>query len=56
MEKCLKLKHEMDAVMSPYTDVYKDMQNKAKQIKVTSSFTKSDDPDDLKPRTSTSPQ
>ena len=51
----MKFKHEMDAVMAPYTEVYKEMQNKAKQTKFTS-FTMSDDPDDPKPGTSTSSQ
>ena len=52
-EKCLKFKCEMDTVMAPFTEVYKDMQNKAKQTKITF-FTKSDDPDDPKPKMSAS--
>jgi hypothetical protein len=40
MERCLKFKREMEAVMAPCKDVYKDVQNKAKQPKITF-FTKS---------------
>jgi hypothetical protein len=32
-------KMEMEAVMPPYKEVYKDMQKKAKQSKITSFFT-----------------
>uniref|UniRef100_UPI0035902DA6 tigger transposable element-derived protein 1-like n=1 Tax=Myxine glutinosa TaxID=7769 RepID=UPI0035902DA6 len=46
MERCLKLKREMDTVMAPSKEVYKDMQTKAKQMKITSFFTKPDDADD----------
>ena len=39
----LKFKRKLDAVMAPHTEVSKDIQNKAKKTKFTSSFTKSDD-------------
>jgi hypothetical protein len=41
MERCLKFKCKMVAVMTPYKDVYKDMEQKAKQPKIISFFTKS---------------
>jgi hypothetical protein len=41
MERCLEFKRQMEAVMAPYTEVYEDMQRKAKQPKITSFFTKS---------------
>jgi hypothetical protein len=68
MERCLKFKREMEAVMAPYKDVYKDMQNKAMQPKITSFFTKSSvfpsamhsisfhHPDNFQPGTPTSSQ
>jgi hypothetical protein len=30
MERCLEFKREMEAVMAPYKEVYKDIQKKAK--------------------------
>jgi hypothetical protein len=38
MERCLEFKREMEAVMEPYKEVYKDMQRKKKQTKVASSL------------------
>jgi hypothetical protein len=67
MERCLKYKHKMEAVMAPYKDVCKCMQKKAKQLKITS-FNKSsvssstmysvlsDHPDNFQPGTPTSSQ
>jgi hypothetical protein len=40
IKRFLKFKLNMEAVMAPYSDAYKDMQ-KAKQAKITSFFTKS---------------
>jgi hypothetical protein len=41
MERCVKFKLEMEAVMAPCKDVCMDMQKKAKQRNITSFFTKS---------------
>jgi len=57
MDRCLKFKHEMKAVMEPYKEVCKDMQRKAKQSKTTSFFSNSpvyplplfDQPDNFQP-------
>jgi hypothetical protein len=68
MERCLKFKRQMKAVMAPYKEVYEDMQKKAKQPNITSFFTKSsvsrsvmysmpfDHPDNFQPGTPTSSQ
>jgi hypothetical protein len=68
LERCLKYKRYMKAVMAPYKVVYKDMQKKAKQLNITSFLTKSsvspydvhsmsfDHPDNFQPGTQTSSQ
>jgi hypothetical protein len=68
MERCLKFKREMEAVMATYKDVYKDMQKKAKQPKIAAFFTRSSvspsamysvsfsHPDNFQPGTPTSSQ
>jgi hypothetical protein len=40
MERCLNFKCEVETVMAPCRKVYKDMQKKATQPKITSFFTK----------------
>ena len=44
MDKCLKYKQDMEAVMAPYKEVLKDMQNEVEQSKIASFFTKSSAP------------
>ena len=52
MERCLKFKREMDATLAPSLEVFQDMHKKAKQTKITSFFTKSDDPKSGSPTSS----
>jgi hypothetical protein len=36
MDKCLKFKHEIETVITPYKEMYKDMQKKEKHWKMAS--------------------
>jgi hypothetical protein len=64
MDRCMKFKREMEAVMAPYKEVYKDMRKQTKHPKITSSTVFSyaihsisfDYPDNLQPGTPTSSQ
>jgi hypothetical protein len=41
MNRCLKCKQDMEAVMAPYNKVFKNLQNEVKQSKIACFFTKS---------------
>jgi hypothetical protein len=41
MAKCLKFKHEIETVITPHKEMYKDMQKKAEHLKMAPFFTKS---------------
>ena len=41
MDKCLKFKHAIETVITPYKEMYKDMQKKAEHLKMTPFFIKS---------------
>jgi len=38
MDKCLKFKHEIETVITPYKEMYKDMQKKGEHLKMAPFF------------------